>query len=159
MSKRPELLIRRLGRRYGVVLGVVAGLLLADQAVLQPLLVQLNLSAPVINLAGRQRMLSQSVAKDALALTLNSDPAPDRIQELDRKLTEWRRVHTGLKQGDESLALVATSNSEIQRQLRELDAPVDEATVAIDRLKQRCPTCPRSRAGLPPGHGPDRPAL
>src|SRR5204863_5536860 len=132
MSQRPELLIRRLGRRYGVILAVVAGLLLADQAVLQPLLVQLNLSAPVINLAGRQRMLSQSIAKDALALSLTSDADSEQAASLERKLTEWRRVHAGLKDGDAALGLAAAHNPEIHQQLLDLDASVEAMANAVE---------------------------
>jgi len=135
MPQRPDLLIRRLGRRFGVVLAVVAGLLLVDQAVLQPLLVQLNLSAPVINLAGRQRMLSQSIAKDALALSLESGPAPARAAVLDERLAEWRRVHEGLKGGDRSLALTAAGDPEIRRRLLELDPAVAAMTSAVEAIQ------------------------
>src|ERR1700687_1677975 len=67
-------LVRALSRRYLLVLASVAALVLVDEAILQPLLVQLNFYAPVINLAGRQRMLSQKVTKEVLALSATDDP-------------------------------------------------------------------------------------
>lgn len=142
MSQRPELLIRRLGRRFGVVLAVVAGLLLADQAVLQPLLVRLNLSAPVINLAGRQRMLSQSIAKDALALSITSPAGPEQVESLERRLAGWERVHQGLKDGDPSLGLTAVRNPTIRQRLLGLDAAVTEFARVVKQLNADVPIPP-----------------
>src|SRR5262245_13161996 len=56
-----------LGRKYLIALTVVAILVLGDQALIQPYLMQLTTDAPLINTAGRQRMLSQRLAKAALA--------------------------------------------------------------------------------------------
>ena len=47
------------GHRYLFVLLAVAGLVVVDQVIVQPMLVRLSWYAPVINVAGRQRMLSQ----------------------------------------------------------------------------------------------------
>jgi two-component system sensor kinase FixL len=57
-----------LGRRYWIALAVVAMLVLGNQAMVQPYLVSLMTDAPLINVAGRQRMLSQRLAKAALAM-------------------------------------------------------------------------------------------
>ncbi|QDT56160.1 Sensor protein FixL [Caulifigura coniformis] len=148
MPHRPELLIRRLGRRYGIALAVVAGLLLLDQAVLQPLLVRLNLSAPVINLAGRQRMLSQSIAKDALAIAIDPQAHPSADLALQDKLAEWRRVHEGLKQGDASLKLSETRNPEIMSHLTGLDRQVSSIATAVNELRERPYQRHRSIASL-----------
>ena len=55
-----------LNQRYLVVLVLVAFLVLLNQILVQPPLLQLTTDAPVINIAGRQRMLSQRLAKAAL---------------------------------------------------------------------------------------------
>lgn len=95
-------LVRPLSRRYLFALTAVAALVLIDQAILQPLLVQLNLNAPVINLAGRQRMLSQKVTKEALALVATQDAAvrEARRDELRRSLERWSAAHRTLLDGD-----------------------------------------------------------
>jgi hypothetical protein len=53
---------RRLSRRCIGLLAVVASLVLLDRAMVQPPLLRLLTDAPTINLAGRQRMLSQRPA-------------------------------------------------------------------------------------------------
>jgi two-component system sensor kinase FixL len=94
--------VRPLARRYFMVLSTVAVLVLIDQAILQPQLVQLNFSAPGINLAGRQRMLSQKVSKEALALHLadNSPTLRTRRVELAASLEQWTIAHRALLEGD-----------------------------------------------------------
>src|SRR5262249_18726304 len=91
-------LIRRLSRRYLLVLSAVAVLIVLDQAVVQPLLVRLNTYAPVINIAGRQRMLSQKLAKVALELQLADEEQVNELRrdELRVTLHRWTRAHTAL---------------------------------------------------------------
>jgi len=137
MSQRPEDLIRRLGRRFGAVLLVVAGLLVADQAILQPLLVRLNLSAPVINLAGRQRMLSQRIVKDALTIALTPATSGAIEQQLAATVEEWRHVHAGLRFGDPELRLTATIDPEIIRALDATEGDIASMSSAVARIIER----------------------
>jgi C4-dicarboxylate-specific signal transduction histidine kinase len=134
LSQRPEDLIRRLGRRYGAVLAAVAALLLLDQVLLQPLLVQLNLSAPVINLAGRQRMLSQKIVKDALIVALDPKTAPTIEPRLKESLSEWQRVQSGLLQGDASLKIAAANDPAIVAALSSLEPQVDAISAGVKHL-------------------------
>jgi len=114
-------LVRPLVRRYLLVLVSVAGLVLIDQAILQPLLMQLNFYAPVINLAGRQRMLSQKVTKEVLALSATTDPDDREFRraELFRALDQWTGAHRALLDGDPAKGIrpVASSVSEVIRQI------------------------------------------
>lgn len=91
-------LIRRLGVRYLLVLALVALLIAVDQAVVQPLLVRLNVYAPAINLSGRQRMLSQKLTKAALALQINDGKTvrAARRAELRETLDQWASAHASL---------------------------------------------------------------
>jgi two-component system sensor kinase FixL len=118
-----DALIRRLGGRYFFVLAVVAGLMLVDQAIIQPLLVRMDSYAPVINLAGRQRMLSQKLAKAALAV----EEAPDAQrrdasrQELKSALAEWIAANDALRQGSEQLNVRHIISADLAREWEELD--------------------------------------
>lgn len=106
--------VRALNRRYAVVLALVAALVVIDQAVIQPLLVRLNLYAPVINVAGRQRMLSQKVTKAALAYQQAERPAATvAAEELRTALDQWARAHHGLIEGDQQMNLPRTRSPEI----------------------------------------------
>jgi signal transduction histidine kinase len=118
-----ERLILGLGRRYRFVLFSIALLVVLDQAVIQPQLIRLNLSAPVINLAGRQRMLSQKIAKSALALNqLPAGTSSDaRRRELEQALDSWIRVHRGLLDGEGQLDLPGTHTPRIRAAFSELE--------------------------------------
>ncbi|MCA9056489.1 MAG: type IV pili methyl-accepting chemotaxis transducer N-terminal domain-containing protein, partial [Planctomycetaceae bacterium] len=106
---------QELGRRYLFVLGSVAILVLLDQAVVQPLLFRLNGYAPVINVAGRQRMLSQRIAKAALAIdSLPRGPElSSRQSELAQAVSEWEQAHLGLQHGDPVMRLPPTRTANI----------------------------------------------
>ena len=94
-------LVRRVYGRYLFVLLAVAILVAADQAVIQPLLMRMNVFAPAINLAGRQRMLSQRLAKAALAIQAAGDAATQagRRTEVQNSLEEWTAAHHTLRHG------------------------------------------------------------
>lgn len=110
-----ERLTQRLGRRYRFVLAAVALLVVLDQAVIQPLLVRLNFYAPVINVAGRQRMLSQRLTKAALAIEAATDAASldQRRDELRTALDQWAAAHYGLIDGDAELGIPPTTSPDI----------------------------------------------
>lgn len=107
MSASAQRLVRQLGARYLAVLAAVAALVLLDQAVVQPLLGRLGTFAPAINLAGRQRMLSQRLSKAALAQQAAVDEATwaHRRDELSDTLQQWQKAHEALRQGDDSAAV------------------------------------------------------
>ena len=75
----------------------------------------------IINLAGRQRMLSQRMAKEAVLITLGVD-----VEENMRRLRSSRdlfdRTLAGLKDGDESQGLAGTSNANTIASLEEVEA-------------------------------------
>ena len=95
---------RTLGRnftlRYVLSLALIAVLAILGQIVVQVSLRQQESDARIINLAGRQRMLSQRLAKAALWTE-----GTKRTKELKLSLSHFVRVHQGLVQGDESLGL------------------------------------------------------
>ncbi len=71
----------------------------------------------VINLAGRQRMLSQKITKDALALALQEvDPV-----EILSTVTLFDRVIEGFINGDRELGIKPVKDAEIIAQLRNIE--------------------------------------
>jgi two-component system, LuxR family, sensor kinase FixL len=116
-------LIRRLSGRYFLVLLAVAALVIADQAIVQPLLVRMNCYAPAINLAGRQRMLSQRLTKAALALEVASDnTSRERYRsELRMTLTQWSSAHAALRRGDEQLGLLKLDSPQFNAAWNDLE--------------------------------------
>ncbi len=109
--------LRQLQRRFLTGMAAIAALVTLNQVVLQPWLIQLTSDAPVINVAGRQRMLSQRLSKATLELfaaeSLELDVARPR-EEVRVALAEWTQAHRGLQHGDESLKLPPNEHSRIQ---------------------------------------------
>jgi len=134
MPHASEMLIRDLGRRYLGVLIFVAALLLLDQAVIQPLLIRLNGFGSVINLAGRQRMLSQRLTKDVLVIARDSSSSDRWLVDLRESLENWVTVHHGLKNGDDRLLLPGTTDPQILSYLGQLESAfvsIRDAAIAV----------------------------
>ncbi len=108
-------LVKRLSARYFMVLIAVVGLVVADQALIQPWLVRMDDYAPVINVAGRQRMLSQKLAKASLALNsaLDNSSRTARRAELRVSLGEWSAAHQALQNGNIERGLARLSSPAI----------------------------------------------
>ena len=87
-----------LDRRYRLALAIAAATLLADQILVQPDLARLATDAPLINVAGRQRMLSQRLAKSLLLLERGEGPGA--LDESRRVLDLWESTQRRLFQGD-----------------------------------------------------------
>src|SRR5215831_4097977 len=114
--------IQRLSARYFVVLIAVAALIVVDQAIIQPLLTQMNSYAPAINLAGRQRMLSQKLTKAALAMQTFNDKNQYQYYrtELQNTLQQWIAAHAALRDSHEANNLPKLNSPEFDRAWAEL---------------------------------------
>ena len=86
---------------YLLSLGVIAAVVIGSTWQLDRMIdLQADLGH-AINIAGRQRMLSQRIAKSVLALPKD----PTRIAELEKALDLWARSHRGLREGSVELQL------------------------------------------------------
>lgn len=92
--------------RYTLALGLVALLTLAAQVAVQVALYRARTDAEVVNLAGRQRMLSQRLTMQALA----SERDPARAAAVAQVLTTWLEAHARLTRGTD-LANAGVNNS------------------------------------------------
>lgn len=114
---------RRLTRFYIAALGAVALLALTGQLVIQNFLARQTSDSTVINIAGRQRMLSQQLSKAALALQASEEPREQATHraELRDALALWQRSHHGLQSGDAELGLPGNNSAEIAARFAELE--------------------------------------
>lgn len=109
--------VRVLTFRYLGALLVVAGLLVAGQTVIHQLLARQRGDARVINLAGRQRMLSQRLCMLTLALEADTgDAAQATRSELRRTANEWEASQAALQAGRPETGLPG-DNSPVVRAL------------------------------------------
>jgi two-component system, LuxR family, sensor kinase FixL len=145
---RVEGLIRRLARRYFFVLSCVAALVVIDQAIIQPCLVRLNSYAPAMNMAGRQRMLSQKLSKSALALLMANDDQERlfRRDELRSTLAHWSAAQAALQHSDHALGVDKLGTPNIHRAWAELQPHFQAMQAAASKIVEmsapdaKCPS-------------------
>lgn len=119
---------RDVTRRYVLALGLVALLAIAAQIAVQVALHSSRSDATVVNLAGRQRMLSQRLTMAALAV--EHDPA--FAGTVATVLAEWTAAHERLSRGAD-LANAGLANSPAVRQAF---AEIAEPFAAMSRAAQ-----------------------
>ncbi len=113
--------VRSLTVYYVAALSLVASLLIAGQVVIQHQLATHREAGAVINLAGRQRMLSQRITKDALALANRPD---ERLQaDLRNSADAWDAAHRALLDGSADLGIPPTTDPAIRAQLELVGQP------------------------------------
>src|SRR4051794_16925773 len=105
----------RLTVLYIVALSAIALLSLAGELVIQNYLSRQRSDSTVLNIAGRQRMLSQKLTKAALAYVHSTDPRDKQagLDELRTALALWQRAHEGLQHGDQQWGLPADNSRAI----------------------------------------------
>jgi signal transduction histidine kinase/CheY-like chemotaxis protein len=113
---------RRLTVLYIVALSAVALLSVAGQILVQHSLKQQSSDSRVINIAGRQRMLSQKLSKAALAIQAAPTPAArqQRVEELQNVVKLWELSHLGLQRGDAELGLPGSNTETVTRMFAEI---------------------------------------
>lgn len=124
--------------RYVAALATVAVLSIAGQVLVQAILDTHAADSRVINLAGRQRMLSQQLVKTALIPVRTGDaraPAPD----LPELFAEWTRVHHGLRSGDRERGLPGKSSAQVAAAFARLEASFQGMRAALVDLMEGRP--------------------
>lgn len=116
-------IFKKLRRSY-----LFAFLAIALTIVISQLLIQNHINTQindsrVINIAGRQRMLSQKLTKEILLLK-NDDSTEERLKKvttIKKTYKLWTNSHKGLQDGSEILELPKENNIEIVAMFKEID--------------------------------------
>lgn len=105
----------RLRRLYIIALGAIAISLITSQILIRQYLADQEDDSRLVNVAGRQRMLSQKLSKEALQLSLDQPDFARRALEdtLLATKTNLERAHNALLNGDEKLGLNPGNSPEI----------------------------------------------
>lgn len=131
-SKAPH---ARLTVLYVVALSTVALLSIGAQALIQWQLTRGGSDSSVINIAGRQRMLSQRLAK--AAVELSAAPPQQQAASLS-ELTDthklWTRSHLALREGGD-LGLPGHNSQQVQELFDAIDANYNAMTTAAAALE------------------------
>jgi len=113
----------RLTILYVLALSAVALLTILGQFLVQRSLEQQLSDSTVINIAGRQRMLSQKITKLALQIDISDSPfqQAESRRELRESVELWETCHLGLQAGDDELGLPGNNSETVRELFAELD--------------------------------------
>ncbi|MBX7116957.1 MAG: diguanylate cyclase [Myxococcaceae bacterium] len=127
--------------RYVLALALVAAVAVASQVLLQRWLRTSEEDSRVVNLAGRQRMLSERIIKQTLLLaTTGSAETRSRLaQGLQKSIDTWVNHQHALKARDGTFDLRGQNSAEVQRLYEEI-SPHFDAVVALSQAYADTPT-------------------
>ena len=89
----------------------------------------------IMNLSGRQRMLSQKMTKEALLATSGINAEENR-KNLKETMNTFEQVLKGLRDGDASLNLPACENEEITAKLDKINLLFDEMVPLLSKVTE-----------------------
>lgn len=114
-SNRVVLPVTKLRQRYTVALSLIAFLVIISQILIQFLLSAQIHDSHIVNIAGRQRMLSQKITK--LSYYISAAESPDIASQNRIKFNEavdlWEYSHLGLIHGNKKLKLPGDNSQEV----------------------------------------------
>lgn len=122
---------------YLTALSLIALLIISAHILVRIALRKQNSDALVINLAGRQRMLSQKLTKEALLLAqrYNSIEVKEYYRQmLAETAANWSQVHNGLQFGDKELKLPKSESREIRELFAELEPYYQTIKSTVDKI-------------------------
>jgi two-component system, LuxR family, sensor kinase FixL len=140
-----------LGRKYLIALTVVAILVLSDQALIQPYLMQLTTDPPLINVAGRQRMLSQRLVKAALAFEGGRGEGKAYLEEMSQVLGLWSAAQEQLVRNGPGPSWAGRSSAAVRDGLQRLDPYFVKIRDAAQRVIQAGASDPPGGAAVREG--------
>jgi signal transduction histidine kinase len=116
-SSAAKLSVRQLRRRYFLALLLIAVLVIISQAMSQWLIASQARNASLINIAGRQRMLSQEITKLTFYIleASSSDASSRHRQKREETVRLWQRSHVGLMRGDIDMDLPGRNSVAVQQ--------------------------------------------
>ena len=132
----------RLGTWYVLALSAIATVAIIGQVLIQNHLTNQRNDAHVVNIAGKQRMLSQKISKSLLKLSQAKTTADRKIvlNNLRSSLELWKISQEGLLHGNDSLNLAGDNSPEISALFDELNphfAVMDEHATNVVALISR----------------------
>lgn len=136
----------QLGRYYLIALCSIALVVIISQVLVQRFIREQTSDSYLINLSGRQRMLSQKISKCALLLgsPMGIDKREEGLEELEIALAEWTDSHEML-QGNSDLAVGGGPSQAVSVLFSSVQASHSQIKRASESLIQKL----RADIGLP----------
>ena len=126
----------RLGTWYILALSIIATVALFGQVLIQSHLQRQLGDSRVVNLAGKQRMLSQKVAKVVLLFRegQSADERQHILGELKEAVHLWQVSQQGLLHGNDSLNLPGKNSAEVYLLFEDVQGPFTGMAQAATRI-------------------------
>lgn len=112
-----------LGKRYILAFIIITSLIILSQVIMQITIHGEESDSRVINIAGRQRMLSQRISKAAFGLYVSEDikAKKEYINELTFSVELWKSSHIALQNRDKQQGLSGKNSKAIQKLFADAD--------------------------------------
>ncbi len=135
-SPAPHLPTRRLTIMYICALCAIALLAISGQILIQTALFQQANDAHIVNIAARQRMLSQKLSKASLALYFASthNEQTQRMAEVQSGAALWKRSSEGLQNGSTQLDLPGNNSLQVQHLFTTIQPQYERMLTAFSGL-------------------------
>ena len=125
----------KLGMRYILALSAIATIIMTGQVLIQSHLNNQQNDSRVVNVAGKQRMLSQKIVKTILLLKSGDPNQKEALKsELKNSLQLWEVSHQGLINGNDSLHLPGNNSEKVLQLFEDANKhfiPIDESVQTI----------------------------
>jgi signal transduction histidine kinase len=117
----------KLSRLYMIALSTIALSVIISQVLVRNHLNTQISDSTVINVAGRQRMLSQKLTKEIVSLSVSSDEQNREIlkNKIQETLFLWELSHNSLQNGNDSLGLPKKNSFTILSKFKEINPVFD----------------------------------
>ena len=117
----------KLSRLYIIALSTIALSVIISQILVRNHLDTQKSDSTVINIAGRQRMLSQKLTKEIVSLSVSFDKNNRNIlkKHIKETLILWNLSHNSLQKGNDSLGLPKKNSGKIKQQFTAINPVFD----------------------------------
>ncbi|PWH82023.1 histidine kinase [Algibacter marinivivus] len=134
----------KLRRLYIIGFSTIALSVIVSQVLIRTHLSGQESDSTVINVAGRQRMLSQKLTKDVVSLSAETNPKnrillKDNIKET---LHLWELSHHALQNGNDSLGLPNTNSKRVSKKYKALNPVFDTISKASKAIINKIENIP-----------------
>ncbi|MDO6758978.1 type IV pili methyl-accepting chemotaxis transducer N-terminal domain-containing protein [Tamlana sp. 2_MG-2023] len=126
----------KLSRLYIIALSAIAVSVILSQILIRNHLSDQETDSSVINVAGRQRMLSQKLTKDVVSLSTGNSLETRVLlkNKIKETLDLWKLSHYALQNGSDSLGLPAENTEEIRARFSILNPVFDKIGFASNSI-------------------------
>jgi len=116
-----KITFKNLRRLYFFALLTIAITIILSQFLVQYNLKQQLSDSKIINISGKQRMLSQKIVKEILILHyVSANASPQQISHLKEVLSLWKTTQNALENGSDSLAFPKEKSETLTKLYREI---------------------------------------